>query len=162
MFFDKLKATYFFAKRFIATLEVDMKRLLAFAAILILSGCGTKDPLANLGEVEKAFLFGDDESRIAFLGKPNGGAEISCDPRNMGQGIIFMSDDKGVWIESIRPSGTIKHKVKAVQMDNQDIKVEALNGAGVPFTLKFSQIEDDKANISFDGDKASEFLRCIK
>lgn len=139
-----------------------MKKLLAFAAVLIICSCGTKDPLINLGEVEKIFLFGDDESRIAFLGKPQSGATLSCDPRNMGQGIILMVDDKGVWIESIRPSGTIKHKVNLVQMDDQDIKVEALNGAGVPFTLRFSQIEGEKAHISFDGDKASEFLRCIK
>lgn len=129
---------------------------------LVLCSCSPKDPLAKLGEEHKVFLFGDDESHIAFMGKPSSGSSLSCDPRSMTQGFIFKIEEKRVIIESIRPSGTVQHIIKSIEDGPSEINIKAMNGANIPFGMQFSNLSENGASISQDGEPSSDFMRCIK
>lgn len=132
------------------------------AALLFVSSCGSKDPLSGLSESDKLFLFGDDESKITFMGWPNNGTKASCNPNSMGQGYAFIMDGNSIFIESIRPNGVEKHKINKISASDGFIEIKAKNGANLPFTLKFSEIGESATFISFDGEANSQFVRCIR
>lgn len=139
-----------------------MKIATSLVFILALSACAVKDPLEKLGEAHRTFLFGDDESNIAFMGQPASGDKPNCDPRQMKQGYVFKIAEKRVLIESIRPSGTVQHIVKEVVDSPSSITIKAMNGANIPFSMVFDNLTDSSATISQDGESAVEFIRCIK
>lgn len=132
-----------------------------FIALLV-SGCAAKNPLENLGQEHKTFLFGDDESNIAFMGDPLDSKSLSCDPRQMRQGYIFKIEEKRIIIESIRPSGTVQHIIREIVDAPDKITIKAMNGANIPFSMVFSDLKDNGASISQDGEENKEFIRCIK
>ncbi len=136
------------------------KQIILLLATTIISSCGSSDPISGLKEAERNFLFGDDESKITFMGWPLSGTEPSCNPSSMGQGYAFVMDGKSVLIESIRPNGTERHKVKQISSNTEGIDIKARNGANLPFNLKITNISDSGAFISFDGEANSKFVRC--
>lgn len=131
-------------------------------AFIALSSCGAKDPLSGLSESQKLFMFGDDESKITFMGWPSNGQKVSCNPSIMSQGYAFIIDEKSLFIESIRPSGTERHKISDIVSSNGNIDVKAKNGANLPFSLKFTNFAENSVSISFDGEANSEFRRCVR
>ncbi len=140
-----------------------MKKLLIFSlGLLVLASCSIKDPISSLDENDKTFLFGDDESKITFLGWSIIGDEPSCNPENMGQGYSFIKIDDDFFIESIRPSGVEKHKINSITHSNNVIEIKAKNGANLPFKLILSNIMANSVEISFDNEQNSRFLRCIR
>ena len=139
-----------------------MKLFVGLFIGLFLCSCSPKDPLAKLGEEHKVFLFGDDESNIAFMGKPSSGDNLSCDPRAMTQGYLFKIEEKRVIIESVRPSGTVQHIIKTINDGPATINIKAMNGANIPFGMQFNNLSENGAAISQDGEPASDFIRCIK
>lgn len=140
-----------------------MKKLLIFSLCLFsIASCGVKDPVSGLNETNKLFLFGDDESKITFLGWPIIGDSPSCNPEDMGQGYSFIKNDDGFIIESIRPSGIEKHKINSIKSFDNKIEIKAKNGANLPFSLILSNISGSNVEISFDNEVNSRFLRCIR
>ena len=119
-------------------------------SVLLAVSCGRQDPLSKLNEEQRQFLLGDDESRIVFLGAPQSGAGLSCNPNVMNQGYTIEKTDNDLILKSIRPSGTEAHTIKDI------------DGANIPFNLIFSDTNIDGAIISFDGEGKSQFKRCIK
>lgn len=131
-------------------------------SVLLAVSCGRQDPLSKLNEEQRNFLLGDDESRIVFLGSPQSGAGLSCNPNVMNQGYTIEKTDNDLLLKSIRPSGTEAHTVKDIEVSGDNIAIKARNGANIPFNLIFSDTNIDGAVISFDGEGKAEFKRCIK
>ncbi|KAF0096726.1 MAG: hypothetical protein FD163_435 [Hyphomonadaceae bacterium] len=138
------------------------KIIIAMFAVAIATSCAPKNPLADLREEQRFFIFGDDESRVAFMGSPFEGKSASCNANDMMQGYSFSQADGAVLLESIRPSGVEEHTVTSISSNGADIVVRAKNGANLPFSLLFSEIIDDQVKISFDGEGKATYLRCIK
>jgi len=138
------------------------KVVIAIACAVVAASCVQKSPLADLQEEGRFFIFGDDESAVAFMGNPVDGKPVSCNPDDMMQGYSFSQTGKLVHLESIRPSGVEQHAVTSISSDGADIVVRAKNGANLPFSLRFSEIDGSNVQISFDGEGKSTYQRCIK
>ena len=139
------------------------KSLILLCSILALGSCTKKNPIDTLEEKTKYYLMGDDESQISFLGWPNIKTDKpSCEASEMGQGYRFKIKDGVFFIESIRPSGVEKHIISSVESSDDKIIIKAKNNANLPFKLIISNISDEDANISFDGEANSLFARCIR
>lgn len=138
------------------------KILIAVIAVAFAASCTPKNPLANLQEAQRFFIFGDDESTVAFMGSPFAGNSVSCNADDMMQGYSFSQVDGAVQLESIRPSGAERHTVTSIATNGSDIVVRAKNGANLPFSLIFSDIQQNEVQISFDGEGKSTYMRCIK
>lgn len=139
-----------------------MKIIVAVITAVLINGCSQKDPMESIGEEHRVFLFGDDESHIAFMGQPSEGSELDCNPSKMAQGYIFSAEDKKVVLESLRPSGSIKHMVTEINDAADSITIKAVNGANIPFDMKFTNLSENGASISQNGENASDYVRCIK
>lgn len=138
------------------------KLLMASACLMLLISCGKDNSLDNLSQNDRYFLFGEDESKITFLGWPISGGKPSCNPEDMGQGYSFIQSDKGFFIESIRPSGVERHKIHSIIHNGNNLEIKARNAASLPFSLVFTNIETNSVNISFDGEQNTSFLRCVR
>ncbi len=140
-----------------------MKKIFIISfALFAFASCVAKDPLSSLNEGNKLFLLGDDESKISFMGWPNDGGKPSCNPDKMNQAYSFVIQDEKLLVESIRPSGTVRHNITQINSDGESIEIKAKNGANLPFVLRFTHIGENSANISFDGEADSAFIRCSR
>jgi hypothetical protein len=125
-----------------------------------LGGCAPKDPLAQLTEEDRAFLFAGPNTNAAFLGQPDDGGPIACNPGRMSQGYVLIDEPKAWWLDSIRPSGIERHKILRVETTAEGFDVTAQNAIGVSFQLQIEQRGRQKASISWDGAPAESYLRC--
>ena len=142
----------------------DMKNLRKIIILSLLTiaitSCGEKkDPLSKLSEIHKEYLFGN--GRIAFLGKPINGT-IDCNFQNSNQGYVFKKVGDDIYIDSLRPSGTIDYKLVEAISSGHDIDIIAVNATNNKSDINFSNIVNDRVQIDFGGEDKSLFLRCEK
>jgi hypothetical protein len=138
------------------------KYIIVLCALIALAACEQKEPLSQIDEGTRYFLFGDDESRISFMGIPADNGIARCDPTNMQQAYGLRQGDAGVFIESVRPSGVERHIVRAINGDKAKITIRAKNNANLPFTLVFTNINETGADISFDDTPKQHYARCLR
>jgi hypothetical protein len=125
-----------------------------------LTGCGQKDPLADLSADDRIFLFGESDTHAPFLGQPVDNGPLNCYPQRMNQGYVLVDTDKELRLDSIRPSGIERHKVLGVTKTDKGFIVEGKNGVSVHFNLIIERQGTDRAMISWDGAKPELYRRC--
>lgn len=134
---------------------------LPFLALgFVATACAPADPLAKLSEEDRTFLFAGPQTNAAFLGQPGDAGPIACNPQRMNQGYVLVDAPDGYWLDSIRPTGTERHKILSVETTEDGYLVKAQNGVGVSFSLIIEQTGTKTAKISWDGATAERYLRC--
>ncbi|GIU67645.1 hypothetical protein [Candidatus Phycosocius spiralis] len=125
-----------------------------------MSACTPKDPLAHLTQEDREYLFAGPKTNAAFLGQPGDGGPIACNPDRMSQGYVLIDAPKAWWLDSIRPTGTERHKILRVETTADGFDITAQNAIGVSFHLLIEQRGRKKAEISWDGAPAESYIRC--
>lgn len=133
--------------------------ILALGA-LVGAGCAPNDPLSDLSQEDRVFLFAEEGTNVPFLGQPVDAGPLNCYPQRMNQGYALIDTDKALWLESIRPSGVEKHDILSVETVQGGFIVKAKNGVGINFDLLIERKGKDQALISWDGAPAQLYKRC--
>lgn len=145
--------------------------LCVLALGMLATACAPADPLGKISAEAREFLFAGKDTNAAFLGQPGDSGPIACNPQRMTQGYVLMDEETGLWLDSIRPTGIVRHKILAVEpIERHKIlavepienayEVKGRNGVGVSFSLIIEQTGDDTASISWDGANPEQYLRC--
>jgi hypothetical protein len=136
------------------------KSVCLILAIMAMSACSPRDPLAGLSSEDKVYLFADSETNVPFLGQPLDNGPLNCYPQRMNQGYALIDTETALWLDSIRPTGVERHKILAVSAVDNGYVVKAKNGVGVNFELLIDKKDKDLAMISWDGAEAEIYRRC--
>lgn len=134
---------------------------LALAFVSVLSNCAKNDdPIAHLSAEDRIYLFGETDTHVPFLGQPVDAGPLNCYPQRMNQGYVLVDEGKLLYLDSIRPTGIERHKVKAVLKTVAGFEIKAQNGVNAPFDLIIQPLSNNRASISWDGAPPQNYRRC--